>query len=94
MKKKLIEKLNVKTVLPTLFFVTFAIVTYFTFNYCINQKKHIDGAEVEWWQKWVASIFYGFIGFAIGKLLTCSDNGNDGYGGDYFDCTGGAGGIM
>ena len=97
MIKRLIEKLNgnfANTVLPAVFFVVFAIVAQFTFNYCTNGKKHINGTDIDWWEKWITVIFLGVIGFCIGKLFTVSDDGNDGGGGDYFDCTGGAGGIM
>lgn len=97
MIKRLIEKLNgnfANTVLPAVFFVVFAIIAYFTFNFFTNGKKHIDGTEIDWWEKWLTAILLGVMGFCIGKLFTGSDDGNDGDGGDYFDCTGGAGGIM
>jgi len=97
MIKRFIEKLNgnfANTMLPAVFFVVFAVIAYFTFNYCTNGKKHIDGTDVDWWEKWLIAILIGVIGVCVCKLFTGADDGNNGGSDDGFAGAGGAGGIM
>lgn len=82
--------------LPAVLFIVCGAIAFFVFKSYTNGIKHIDGTDIKEYEAWVTAIGIGVMGFCVGKLFTIdNDGGNDGFGGgDYFDCTGGAGGIM
>ncbi len=81
--------------LPAVMFIACGTIAYFVCKSYLEGTKHIDGTTIKEWEYWAVSIGCGISGFCVGKLFAGSNDDNDGWGGgDYFDCTGGAGGSM